>query len=303
MSDRFRVRVPATTSNLGPGFDALGLALDIENTVIAERASQLEIQITGEGAAELPRDATNMLVQSLVRGCAAAKCAVPTLRLTCTHAIPPARGLGSSASAVIAGLLLADAFSAGSLGRDGVLALATEIEGHPDNAAPAVFGGLQVAVLDAKQAVHRVTVPVPVFPTVALFIPDFPMATHAARAVLPTSLTRQDTVFNLSRTALLVAGLAAGRFDVLAVATEDALHQRPRSTIFPALPGLIAAALAAGAHGAFLSGAGSTVAAFAPEKKAGAIADAMALCARELGLSGRAMVTRVATSGASCEAA
>lgn len=297
------VRVPATTSNLGPGFDALGLALGIHNTVVVETAPALQVEIEGEGASELPRDASNMLVRAIQRACEAAGSPLPPLRLRCTHAIPPARGLGSSAAAVVAGLLIGDAVCGGALGRERVLELATEIEGHPDNAAPAVFGGLQAAVRDERGAVHHVPVPVPAFPRVVLFVPDFPMPTHEARRVLPTTVSRHDAVFNLSRTALLVAALAAGRDELLGVATEDALHQKPREAIFPAMPALFRAAREAGALAAWLSGAGSTVAAFAREERAEAVAAALARAARDAGLTGLARVTTVDTRGAVCEPA
>jgi homoserine kinase len=222
----------------------------------------------------------------------------PTFALRGTHEIPPARGLGSSASAVVAGLLLADAVSDGALGRERVLALATEIEGHPDNAAPAVYGGLQCAVLDEARVV-RVTVPTPAVPDVALFIPNFEMPTHEARAVLPTTYSRADAVFNLSRASLLVAALATGQTDLFDVATRDRLHQPARTRIFPALPSILDAARGAGALGAWLSGAGSTVAAFASATNAHAVADAMAGAGRSLGVTGRAVVTSAGVSGAS----
>jgi homoserine kinase len=293
-----RVRVPATTSNLGPGFDALGLSLKIYNEVTIEPAERLEIEIEGEGASELPRDGTNLMVRSIERACATAGVAMPAVRLTCTHAIPPARGLGSSGAAVVAGLLAGDVITQGALGRERILDLATEIEGHPDNVTPAIFGGLQAAVIDANKNVVHAKVPAHAFPRVALFIPDFPMPTRAARAVLPETLSRSDAVFNLSRTALLVAALASGDDAPLAVATEDALHQRPREALFPAMTSIFAAAREAGALGVWLSGAGSTIAAFVRETKASAVGDAMAHAARDRGVSGRAVVTEIDEHGA-----
>jgi homoserine kinase len=294
----FHVRVPATTSNLGPGFDAIGLAVGLANTVEARSSDAHGITIEGEGAESLPRDASNVVVQAFERGCRAVGIAPPVLAMHMRHEIPPARGLGSSAAAVVAGLALADAVSDGALGRERILDLATEIEGHPDNAAPAVFGGLQCAVLQDGR-VHRVAVTMPSCPSVALYIPNFEMSTHKARAVLPSAYSRSDAVYNLSRATLLVAALAAGRTDVLGVATDDRWHQPARAQIFPALPSLIEAARNAGAFGAWLSGAGSTVAAFAEASRVGEVAEAMAARARELGVSGRARVTEVDVTGAS----
>ena len=302
-STAVRVRVPATTANLGPGFDALGLAVGIYNVVTAEPASILSVRIEGEGETTLPRDEHNVVVRAIARVFQAMGCPAPPLRLHCVHAIPPARGLGSSAAAVVAGLMVGDALSGGALGPNGVLALATEIEGHPDNAAPAVFGGLQSSVLSSEGKVYRATVPSNALPYVALFIPDFPMPTREARAVLPASLSRTDAVFNVSRAALLVAAIASGRDDLLAVATEDALHQRPREAIFPAMPTLIKAARDAGALGAWLSGAGSTVAAFARAEHAASVAESMARKAGELGIAGRALAVPADIHGAQCETA
>ncbi len=294
---RLAVRVPATTSNLGPGFDALGLALEISNQVKAEPADTLSIEIEGEGADSLPVGEDNVMHQAFVRGCREVGIATPTLRIRCRHAIPTARGLGSSAAAVIAGLMLADAWTNGVMGPARVLALATELEGHPDNAAPGVFGGLQSSVM-ADGVVHRLTVPVKSMPSIALFIPGFEMKTRDARAVLPDTLSRADAVFNISRTALLVAALASGDTTTLDIATRDVLHQPARTKLFPAMPMLFSAARTAGAYGVWLSGAGSTLAAFASDHLVRSVAEAMASAARAQGITGRAVVTRMARHGA-----
>ena len=187
------------------------------------------------------------------------------------------------------------------MGRDRILAIATEIEGHPDNAAPAIFGGLQASVVSA-QRVSTVGVPVPSFPSVVLFIPDFEMSTHEARAVLPGTVSRADAVFNISRTALLIAALVAQKLDHLDVATQDALHQRPREKLFPAMPQLFAAARRAGALGVWLSGAGSTIASFAAATNATEVARALDQAAHGAGVSGRACVATVDVRGAGWEA-
>jgi homoserine kinase len=295
---RIIVRVPATTSNLGPGFDALGLAVRIHNEVTLEPGEPFALVIEGEGAQSLPRDQTNVMIDAFERGCRAAGIAPPPARWRCRHAIPTARGLGSSAAAIVAGLTAADAVSGGALGRDRVLAMTTEIEGHPDNAAPAVFGGLQSSVL-TNGRVSRITVPMSNPPQLALFVPDFELATRDARAVLPDSLTRAEAVHNISRTALLVAALATGDASVLDEATRDVLHQPARTKLFPAMPVIFDAARAAGATGVWLSGAGSTLAAFASEALAARVADEMKRAAASRGVTGRAVVTQVDRDGAS----
>jgi homoserine kinase len=294
---RFTIRVPGTTSNLGPGFDALGLAVRLYNEIVLEPAEQFALAIEGEGASSLPRDRSNVMIAAFEKGCRAIGIEPPTMRWTCKHAIPTARGLGSSASAIVAGFMAADAVGNGALGRDRVLAMTTEIEGHPDNAAPAVFGGLQSSVL-ANGRVLRITVPTTNLPRMSLFIPDFELATRDARAVLPASLTRGEAVHNISRTALLVAALAAGDTTVLDEATRDVLHQPARTKLFPSMPMIFEAARAAGSTGVWLSGAGSTLAAFASDDRAIAVAEAMKRTAGEHGVSGRALVADVDRDGA-----
>lgn len=293
------VRVPASTANLGPGFDALGLAVAIYNTVTVTPSKGLSVEISGEGASELPRDATNAIVRAMALACAEAGHELPSVTLRCTHDVPTSRGLGSSSTALVAGLLLGDALCDNALGRDRVFALAAREEGHPDNVAPAIYGGLQVcAVADDGRPV-RVGVPVRDFPQIALFIPDMPMPTKQARAVLPASLSRADVVFTLSRAALVVGALAAGDDDALAEATRDLLHQKPREVIFPAMPTLFAAAREAGALAAWLSGAGSTIAAFVRnEPRAHEVCEAMRKAAESLGVRGRTRVASVDTQGA-----
>lgn len=297
---RITVRVPATTSNLGPGFDALGLAVQLYNEIEVRPANAFSIEIEGEGAASLPRDASNVMITAFERGCREAGVDAPTLAWRCRHGVPTARGLGSSAAAIVAGFMVADAVSDGALGKERVLALTTAIEGHPDNAAPAVFGGLQSSVL-APSGVLRVTVPAAKLPMLALFIPDFELKTSDARAVLPASYSRADAVYNISRTALLVAALAAGDTRVLDEATRDMLHQPARTQLFPAMPEFFAAARAAGAFGAWLSGAGSTLAAFASDDGAAAVAEAMKRAASERNVSGRAMTCAIDVDGARWE--
>ncbi len=255
--------------------------------------------ISGEGADELPRDATNTIVRAIALACTEANRQMPALALDCVHDVPTSRGLGSSSTALVAGLLLGDALCDGALGRDRVFALAAREEGHPDNVAPAVYGGMQVCAVNAQGAPVRVALPVREFPLVALFIPDFPMPTKEARAVVPASLSRADAVFTLSRAALVVAALAAGDDSALDEATRDVLHQKPREAIFAAMPALFEAARGAGALAAWLSGAGSTIAAFARgEERALAVCSAMNQEAAARGITGRTRVARVDLQGA-----
>ncbi len=256
------VRVPATSANLGPGFDALGLALDLTDEITAEvlpTAGALEIVVEGEGAAPgaVPRDATHLVVRSLVAGLEAVGARVPGLRLTCRNAVPHSRGLGSSAAAIVGGLALARALTPGAERSDEELfEQAARIEGHPDNVAPAVFGGFTVALTrdDGYAAVR-----LPVHPHVRLhaFVPPSPVSTSVARGLLPAQVPHADAAANAGRAALLVAALTT-RPDMLLEATEDRLHQDYRAPAMPETLDVVAALRGRGAA-AVVSGAGPTV--------------------------------------------
>ncbi len=256
------VRVPATSANLGPGFDALGLALDLTDEITAEvlpTAGVLEIVVEGEGSAPgaVPRDATHLVVRSLVDGLRAVGAPVPGMRLTCRNAVPHSRGLGSSAAAIVGGLALARALTPGVERSDEELfEQAARIEGHPDNVAPAVFGGFTVALTrtDGYAAVR-----LPVHPDVRLhaFVPPSPVSTSVARGLLPAQVPHVDAAANAGRAALLVAALTT-RPDVLLEATEDRLHQDYRAPAMPETLAVVSALRGRGAA-AVVSGAGPTV--------------------------------------------
>jgi homoserine kinase len=293
-----KIRVPASTSNLGPGFDALGLALSLHNEVLVETAGETSIEVHGEGRGIFPETGENLVLRAARRACDAAGYALPAVKVRCDNAIPADRGLGSSSAAIVAGLLLGDHLTGSTLGRERLLALATEMEGHPDNVAPALYGKLQVAVKDADR-VHRVELSVPLMPQVVVLVPPFKMPTREARAVLPPHVSMEAAVFNVGRVSLLLAALASGRLEALPAATRDALHQGPRTAIFPSMPSLIEAALSAGAAGAWLSGAGSSIAAFAKNlERARAVASALMEEAARAGVGGVAKILAVDPLGA-----
>ena len=292
----FTVRVPATSANLGPGFDALGLALSLANEVRVSPSDRVEVIIAGEGADELHADPTNLVYQVLVRVAERLGEPPPPVRLECANAIPLARGLGSSSAAIVAGLLAGNRLCHDRLSLSQLLDLAVEIEGHPDNVTPALLGGVRVCVQgdgQLLQAPVRLARPL----QAVLFIPDFPMATEAARRLLPSTLSLGDAVFNLGRAALLVAALASGEYALLREATRDRLHQPARATLFPAMPAFFAAALDAGAVGAFLSGAGSTLLALVEGPPLPVVA-AFEATAQRQGVAGRALIAAISTEGA-----
>jgi homoserine kinase len=269
-----RVSVPATSANLGPGFDALGLALSMRDRLAARvRPSGLMVTVNGVGADTVPRDASHLVVQCINR--ALAELGEETLglpdsarglELTCDNVIPHARGLGSSSAAIVAGLALGRALVVGGdllMSDDRLFELAAEIEGHPDNVAPAAYGGFVIA---GHEGEAFYAVPSPVDPSVSavVFVPSTPVETKVARGLLPSSVPHADAAANAGRAALLVAALA-GQPSLLLNATRDWLHQDYREPAMPASLGLVRA-LRADGYAAIVSGAGPTVLAFATSK-------------------------------------
>ena len=258
-----RVSVPATSANLGPGYDALGIALARWDSVIAEvGGSDVRVRVSGEGEGSLPLDETHLVVRAMRRGFEAMGVRPSGLSLRCENTIPQARGMGSSSAAIVAGVLAARALVAGGtllMDDDAVYALAAELEGHPDNVAPALFGGFTIAFADGgRLGVARVAVDPRIQAT--LFVPPYPVETSVARKMLPSSVPHGDAADNAGRAALLVAALS-GQPELLLEATQDRLHQDYRE---PAMPESIALlrALRADRIPAVLSGAGPTVLAF-----------------------------------------
>jgi homoserine kinase len=300
------VEVPGTSANLGAGFDALAIALDILNTVRVEVVAataepRVLVRVAGEGSGGLPTDGTNRFVTVLEDALRDAGLAgpMPGWRIEMENAIPVARGLGSSAAATVAALTAADALLGGAaLTAERRLELAAAAEGHADNAAAAILGGVGVVtVVEGRPRAIRIAPPADL--RAALFIPERPLSTAAMRAALPATVPFRDAVHNVGAAALAVAALARDRLDLLGPATIDRLHEPYRAAVYPELPELVAAARDAGALGACLSGAGSTIIAFcAGDAEASWIASAMADRASGLGLAGRAMTTRPRDAGA-----
>ena len=253
------MRVPATSANLGPGFDALGLALDLVDDLQARVAdSGLRVDVTGPGE-ELPRDEKHLVVRAMRAAFARLGGQPDGLELSCTNRIPHGRGLGSSAAAIAGGILLARALVAGGdelLPDAQALALASELEGHPDNVAPALLGGLTVAWLDQTRA-HAIRLDCDARVRPVVFIPPFEASTEQARGLLPASVPHSDAAANAARAALLVAALTGAPEHLLA-ATGDLLHQQYREPAMPATAALVAALRGDGLP-AVVSGAGPTV--------------------------------------------
>ncbi|AFV11759.1 homoserine kinase ThrB [Thermacetogenium phaeum DSM 12270] len=262
---RIAVRVPATTANLGPGFDALGMSLKLYNRIELEEIEkeQLLVEVEGEGAALLPRDDSNLAVRAIASLFRRIGYRPAGLRLRLYNEIPLASGLGSSAAAIAGGLVAANALAGNPLSRQEILDQAVALEGHPDNVAAALLGGVVIVVQDGTfYSCTRLQVPRNV--KITAVVPDFRLSTKAAREVLPEFVPLKDAVYNLGRAALLVAALREGNWDLLGVAMQDRLHQPYRCRLVPGLNDIFAIARKEGAYGAALSGAGPTVIAFSP---------------------------------------
>ena len=254
------VKVPATSANLGPGFDTLGMALSFydELEVEAVAGSGAVVDVIGEGAGEVPTDESNLVVKSIAYVFEQAGVPMPGLKLKARNIIPHGRGMGSSGAAVVSGIVAAKGLLEGVVDftPERLLQLATDLEGHPDNVAPALFGGLTIAWEDAKGPhhkkliVHRGVSPLEL-------VPNFKMSTATARALQPESVPHEDAVFNVSRSALLVAALTQSP-ELLMAATEDRLHQDYRAEAMPEA-GEVIALMRANNHAAVVSGAGPSV--------------------------------------------
>jgi len=294
------VEAPASSANLGAGFDCLAVTLAMTNRIEVEvrvwSRGEIELTVDGEGRNELTEDRDNRFVRGLEATLRMALGELPDgigWRVAMRNQIPLARGLGSSAAATVAGVLAGNALAIPEL-----LRLATEIEGHPDNAAAVLLGGFVVSAA-TPDGVEAIRIDAPRDLRTVLFIPELRLPTHEMRAALPNSVPFADAVANLGAVAVGVAGLATGRFDLLGRLTVDRLHEPYRAAVYPQLPAMVAAAREAGALGACLSGAGSTILAFTDSGVGAArLETALTAAAAAAELPGRVRVVELRSAGA-----
>ena len=300
MAKSIKIRVPGTSANCGPGFDCLGVSCtiynDIELTLLKEQ--ELKIYVEGEGAENIPTDERNLAWRSIrtLLGRVGAEGEYRGAIIRMQNGVPLSRGLGSSAAAIVGALKAANVLLGNPLDRRGLLQVATDLEGHPDNVAPAIYGGFTVSLVadgvpESFSFLPRLSL------KLVVAVPDFHLSTKEARNALPSEVPMKDAVFNIGRAALLVGALAKGNASFLRNAFDDALHQPYRSKLIPGMYDVFAAAKKAGALGVAMSGAGPCIIAYAAERAA-EIGEAMVGAFREHGVGARFLALGVDRRGA-----
>jgi homoserine kinase len=297
------IKVPATSANLGPGFDVLGVALKLYNEVeITTAADQGSIEIRGEGHNALPLDEKNVVWQAMKAVFQTLpKSRRPQYELKSFHiqlrnGIPLVSGLGSSAAARLCGILAANEIAGRPFSQKELLAIGVKLEGHPDNMVPALYGGLCVSAVTDKGLTHVRLAPPKLKAVVCT--PSFELSTDQARKVLPKQFPLATAVFNTSRVALLLAALQTKRFDLLGDAMEDRVHQPSRESLIPGMSKVVATARKAGAYGAALSGAGPSIIALCPAHGAAKTGRTMQAKWQQFNISSRYFVLDFDTNGA-----
>lgn len=294
---KVRVKVPASSANLGPGFDTFGLAVELYNEFFVETDDKFNIEINGDN--EIPETADNLFYQSFCFLFEKAKKKIPKVKITINIKVPQGRGLGSSATAVVGGLVAANTFLQNKYSNDELLPEAIELERgkHPDNVTPSLFGGF-VVVTKHNSEIFYVQLPFPKDLKTVYFIPDFVMDTAKSRMLMPEIYLKHEVVSHTGRIALLLAALQTGQHHLLKMAMDDCIHQPTRARIFPLIPKIISAAIQAGAYGAALSGGGSAIISFA-DNGFDKIAKSMKKAAQKEGMTGVTIILPINTTG--CE--
>lgn len=257
--EMIHLKIPATSANLGAGFDCLGMALDMYNEITIETIEQgLEIIVPEQDRLLVESDQTNLVYRTMKQVADLTGNILPGLRMIQSNGIPITRGLGSSAACIVGGVVAANLLLGKPLSQQEIITLTTEMDGHPDNVLPAMVGGMTVACLEGRK-VHYVRIEPPSPIKFAVMIPNFPLSTSLARKILPESVSMKDAVFNIGRASLFIASLLTGNFSNLWTATEDRLHQPYRKKFIPHWDEIIFNVRKLGAKGVFLSGAGPTI--------------------------------------------
>lgn len=252
-----RVQVPATTANFGPGFDCIGASLGLYNYIDMEFSDKLEICVSGEGSEEIPLDETNLVYRAASQVLKQANIERP-LKIVLDNNIPLARGLGSSAACIAGGILAANRLAGDIFDKNELIKIATEMEGHPDNVVPAIFGGFCLSIVHDKRIIYK-SFTLPFWLRFVVCIPDFELKTEDARKVLPKTVDFDDAIFNVSRSAMLVASIVSGDLVDMDIFCKDKLHQPFRSHLIPGMDKILGTVREKGAFAGFLSGSGPSV--------------------------------------------
>lgn len=305
------ITVPATTANLGPGFDCIGAALTLYNqftyTPLAPSSSDpLKINVSGVEASQVHTDSSNLAYIAFLKLYESVGQVSPPIEIDINLGIPLARGLGSSATAIVAGLLAGNYLAGSPLSPERVIELAIEMEGHPDNVVPALLGGCRLTVSGNSPHLHSETsIPwtvceIPWHPDIipVVAIPDFELSTHTARQVLPTQYSRADAIFNTAHFGLLLPALQTANSDWLRVALQDRIHQPYRQTLIKGYESVERAALNAGAYNLVISGAGPTLLALCPPPQTSSVAEAMETSWRKMGVNPEIRILSLDPQGA-----
>lgn len=293
----YAIAVPATTANLGPGYDCLGAALTLFNKFEIALSDEFRITASGAAADKIAKNKTNLVYQSLEQFYERIGKPKPVISLHVDLQIPLARGLGSSATAIVAGIVGGNLLAGSPLSQPELLQLAIDMEGHPDNVTPAMVGGCQLIASAKCGGWEFCALPWHKDIAIALAIPDFELSTAKARQVVPKEVALKDAIFNASHLALLVQALTSGNSAWLQSALQDKLHQPYRQSLIPGMEAVQAAAIAAGAHGVVISGAGPTLLALGSAGQIEAIAESMVKAWRRSGVTATKKCLSIAKQG------
>lgn len=262
------IRIPATSANMGPGFDSIGIAVELYNHIwVEEQTTGLTIDVKRKQAIPVPTDEKNLIYKTMKYFYEQKGLKMPGVHIVQEDYIPMVRGLGSSAACIVGGLFAANALAGNICDKDELAQMAAQLEGHPDNSNPAIYGSMVVGAQDENKMNH-VRLELPDDLIFATMVPDFPVSTADARGVLPDSYTRKDMVFNASRAALLVASMMTGKYENFDMAMEDCVHQPYRAQLIPGMHEIFKHAKEFGAVASYLSGAGSTLMAMVTKDQA-----------------------------------
>lgn len=298
---KFTVKVPATSANLGPGFDALGLALDLWNESTFEWAEDFNVKMEGEGQGKLHQGRNNLIVRAALKLAERAEKTLQPFTVQCKNQIPLGSGMGSSSAAILTGLLGANALLENPFSREELLNIASEMEGHPDNVAPALLGGLVVSTMDEGRVIAR-QIPLGINLCITIALPDFYLPTKQARAALPRKISMKNAVHNISRAVLVTEAFRSGDLTLLGKAMNDKLHQPYRLRLIPGAIAAMEAAKETGASAVALSGAGPSLIAFSSKTEA-AVGESMKRAFEQAGLAARIFHLRGARRGAEIQEA